>query len=87
MQEIRLLDGDTIIWSSDDCNANSGHDVRSFGPGKGVSFSLTWPGRRSRSGTGKPVCTNQLLPDAKAYELIGRLDRKLSTPVVLEVRA
>jgi hypothetical protein len=32
MQELQLRDGTTIIWSSDDCGANHGHDDRQFTP-------------------------------------------------------
>lgn len=87
VQELRLLDGKSIIWSSDDCNANTGHDVRSFGPGKAVSFTRTWDGRRSRTGTDTKICTNAPEPDPKEYQLVGRLDQKLSDPFALRIRA
>jgi len=87
MQEIRLLDGDTIVWSSDDCSPNRGHDQRSFAAGQTVQFTLNWAGHRSRTGTDTKVCTNQPLPDAKDYQLVGRLGQKLSNPFALEIRA
>jgi hypothetical protein len=86
MQELRLLDTTTIIWSSDDCSPNSGHDVRSFAPGKRVSFTLTWNGRRSRTGTGGVTCSATApVPDSAVYQLVARLDQDLSSPFALQV--
>jgi hypothetical protein len=87
MQELRLMDGDTIIWSSDDCNANKGSNVHSFAPGKQVSYTLTWNGHRSRTGAGSKVCVATApTPDPAVYQLIARLDAKLSAPFALRVR-
>jgi hypothetical protein len=83
-QELRLMDGDIVVWSSDDCNARSGTDVRSFSPGKEISFTLTWGGMRSRTGTGAVNCSAPA-PDAKTYQLLARLDQKLSTPFSLRI--
>src|SRR5690606_18734488 len=47
VQELRLLYQDRIIWSSDDCNPNTGTDVRTFQPGQEVSFTRRWDHRRS----------------------------------------
>jgi hypothetical protein len=90
-QELRLLDpdGSTIVWSSDDCGANHGHDAHSFGPGAEVSYTLTWNGRRSRgSASTSRTCTSAArAPDPGAYGLVARLDRTLSTPYTLTIRA
>jgi hypothetical protein len=88
MQELRLLDGTTLVWSSDDCNANRGHNMQSFGPGRQVSYTLTWNGRRSRTGVGEKTCdANADAPDVAQYQLVARLDLKMSTPFALRVRA
>ena len=88
MQELRLTDGAVTIWSSDDCSPNKGHDVRSFGVGKEVSFTLQWTGRRSRTGAGAVTCvTGAPTPAPAVYQLVARLDLKYSAPFVLRVRA
>jgi hypothetical protein len=84
MQELRLMDKDIVIWSSDDCNARKGTDPRSFAPGKEVSFTLTWAGNRSRTGVGAVNCSAPA-PQPASYQLVARLDRKLSTPVDLRI--
>ena len=87
VQELRLLDGSTIIWSSDDCNANRGRNVRSFQPGKVVSYTLTWTGRRSRTGAGAVTCVaGAPTPEPAVYQLVARLDRLLSSPFALRVQ-
>ena len=78
------MDADILVWSSDDCNPRSANDVRSFAPGKEISFTLTWSGLRSRTGTGAVNCTAPA-PDAKTYQLVARLDQKLSAPFSLRV--
>jgi hypothetical protein len=85
VQELRLVDGDIIIWSSDDCSPNKGHDNRSFTAGKEVSFTITWNGRRSRTGTGAVNCAGAA-PDGAVYQLVARLDSVLSSPYALRVQ-
>jgi hypothetical protein len=88
MQELRLLDGTTMIWSSDDCNANRGRNVQSFAPGRQVSYTLTWNGHRSRTGVGEKTCVaGAPTPEPAVYQLVARLDQKLSEPFSLRVRA
>jgi hypothetical protein len=84
-QELKLIDGEKVIWSSDDCNARHGTDVRKFGPDEAVAFTLTWNGRRSRSGTGATNCTTAPVPAIGTYALQGRLETALSTPVALRL--
>jgi len=86
MQELRLNDAATTIWSSDDCGANQGHDDRSFDAGQEAVFTLTWLGRRSRGGDGTVVCEAPA-PDAATYQLVARLDQKLSAPFEIRVKA
>ncbi len=88
MQELRLTDGSVVIWSSDDCSPNKGHDVRSFGAGREVSFTLRWTGRRSRTGAGATTCVANASPPAPSmYQLVARLDLKYSAPFPLQVKA
>lgn len=84
MQELRLMDKDIVVWSSDDCNARRGNDVRSFGPGKEISFTLTWSGTRSRTGAGAVNCSAPA-PDPASYQLVARLEQKLSNPFELRL--
>lgn len=84
MQELQLLDKEIVLWSSDDCNARKGSDVRSFSPGKEFSFTLTWAGTRSRTGAGAVNCAAPA-PQPATYQLIARLDRKLSAPFELRI--
>jgi hypothetical protein len=87
MQELRLLSGTTVIWSSDDCNANRGRSVQSFAPGKQVSYTLTWNGHRSRTGVGEKTCVaGAPTPEPAVYQLVARLDQKFSEPFTLRVR-
>jgi hypothetical protein len=84
-QELRLLDGAKVIWSSDDCNARHGTDVRKFAPDDAVAFTLTWDGRRSRSGTGATNCTTAPVPAIGTYALQGRLEAALSKVVAIRL--
>jgi hypothetical protein len=84
-QELRILLDGTLVWSSDDCSARKGSDVRSLTPGKEISFTLSWAGTRSRTATGAVDC-NAASPNAATYQLVARLDQKLSQPVALRVR-
>lgn len=78
------MDKEIVVWSSDDCNARHGNDVRSFAPGKEISFTLTWAGDRSRTGAGAVNCTAPA-PQPAPYQLVARLDRKLSNPFDLRI--
>jgi hypothetical protein len=86
-QELRLQDASGIVWSSDDCNPRHGMDVRSYPPGKQDTFSLTWPGLRSRSGTGAPECSGTTAPAVGVYDLVARLDKKFSAPFAIKISA
>jgi hypothetical protein len=85
-QELRLVNGKAIVWSSDDCNPNRGRNISSFPPGRQVSYTLTWAGRRSRTGTGAVNCALGA-PDPGTYQLVARLDQKLSEPFAVHIEA
>jgi hypothetical protein len=84
VQELRVMDREFVVWSSDDCNARRGNDVRALGPGKEVAFTLSWAGSRSRSGAGDVNCSAPA-PDPAPYQLVARLDQKLSKAFDLRV--
>ena len=86
VQELRLLDQDRVIWSSDDCNPNTGADVRSFASGQEVSFTRRWAGTRSRAGDGSVNCSAGAPDTAATLQLVARLDQKLSAPFALRVK-
>ncbi|HEY3007419.1 MAG TPA: hypothetical protein VGJ63_05055 [Micromonosporaceae bacterium] len=85
LQELRIVEGATAekVWSSDDCGAARGTDVRSFPPNYEREYLVTWNGRASTKCTsgmpGGPV------PAAGAYQVFGRLGTKLSDPVTLTI--
>jgi hypothetical protein len=83
LQELRIVKGATAekVWSSDDCGAARGTDVRSFPPNFEREYLVTWNGRASTK------CTSAMpggpVPAAGAYQVLGRLGTKLSDPVML----
>jgi hypothetical protein len=86
-QELRLVDGSgAIVWSSDDCNPNHGHDVRTLAPGQAISFQRNWDGMLTLSGTGQRGCTTSKVRGGE-YDLVARLDQIVSTPFKLHVQA
>ncbi|HEX6871294.1 MAG TPA: hypothetical protein VF163_09380 [Micromonosporaceae bacterium] len=88
VQELYLLDvdGRTKIWSTDDCSPNRGTNLSSFSPGRQVSYTLTWNGRRSRTGTGAINCQAPA-PQPAVYQLVARLGAKTSAPFALRLKA
>jgi hypothetical protein len=86
VQELRVLAGGVLIWSSDDCSPNHGNEVSTFDPGQEAKFTLTWNGRVSRTGTGTVTCVATApAPQPGAYQVIGRLGDKLSEPFILRL--
>jgi hypothetical protein len=86
VQELQLRYGDVIVWSSDDCGANHGEDLKQFTPGLEVSFDRQWPRVRSRTGNNTVDCNLTIGPDPGEYELVARLDQKFSAPFPLTIR-
>jgi len=81
MQELQVLQGTTVVWSSDDCKPDTGKSVRTFQAGQEAPFTLRWSGRVSRTGTGAVICeATAQAPPIGAYNLVGRLDKKYSEP-------
>jgi hypothetical protein len=84
VQELLLQAEGITIWSSDDCGANHGQDLKEFAAGMEVSYTRTWPGHRSRGGNNTVECTAPV-PGPGVYQLVARLDRKLSPPFDLKI--
>jgi hypothetical protein len=81
MQELQILQGATVVWSSDDCKPDTGKSIRTFQPGQEAPFTLRWSGKVSRGGTGSVICeATAPAPAIGAYSLVGRLDKKFSEP-------
>jgi hypothetical protein len=86
-QELILYNGDTVIWSSDDCSTNHSADVQNLSAGESRPFTLTWNGVRSRSGTSEKTCTNGTQPDPGDYQLVARLGSERSAPASVHLTA
>jgi hypothetical protein len=80
-QELRIAQGAVKLWSSDDCGAGTGSDVRTLRPGEQIDqFNVTWNGRASTD------CQTKPLPAPGTYQLIGRFGTRWSEPVSLTIR-
>jgi hypothetical protein len=87
-QELTLLDATGVtVWSSNDCSNDNSSDIETLTAGKVRSFTLTWNGLRSRSGTNHPTCTDATAPNPGDYQLIARLDTLKSAPFTLHITA
>ncbi|MEU4156068.1 adhesin [Actinoplanes sp. NPDC026670] len=82
-QEIYIALGAQRVWSSDQCAAVKGNDVQTLAPGAEKTFEVTWNGKQSNQCTGSSA--SGPIPATGAYQLLGRLDTIVSTPVVLTV--
>jgi len=87
-QELRIMQGETLIWSSDHCRPTGTSFVRTFKPGESVKADVVWDGRKTVR-DGKVECANPPPADMRAeagnYLLVGRLDDAYSQAVPLEV--
>ena len=89
-QELRLLQGDTVIWSSDDCsNATQYNYPQQFAPGYERSFPIVWHGYRTRAASGQQNCSEVPAnrPAPGEYALVGRLGTLFSPPMTLTIRS
>jgi hypothetical protein len=84
-QELYLDQGARKYWSSDDCGATRGNDVRQFAPGDERLFKITWNGRESST------CASGLdagpAPPPGQFDLRARLGTLISNPVALTIIA
>ncbi|WP_238015381.1 hypothetical protein KZZ52_01370 [Dactylosporangium sp. AC04546] len=79
-QELYLQVGASKIWSSDQCDAPHGTELKTLKPGIEVEYSNTWNGKATNNG-----CENREVPPAGKYQLVGRLDTKISEPVNVQL--
>ncbi len=81
-QEIRIMQGEQRIWSSDDCDPQRGSHVETLLPGRTIDrFWVTWDGR-----TSAPNCAGErVVVPAGTYQIIARVGTKYSEPVTLRV--
>ncbi|GAA0738058.1 hypothetical protein Drose_01315 [Dactylosporangium roseum] len=79
-QEMYLQVGAVKMWSSDDCDAPHGSKMITLKPNIEQSFSLDWNGKASNNG-----CANREIPPAGKYQLVGRLDTKISEPAQVQL--
>lgn len=80
-QELRLLQGKSRIWSSDDCDPSHGSYLTTFHPGTHVTYTLIWAGTTSTPGCKSPRTT---VPPG-TYQLLGRVGTKVSDPVNITI--
>jgi hypothetical protein len=83
LQELFVKSGAEKVWSSDTCGTAKGSDVQSFTPNFERSYQVTWNGQNS-SRCANGVANGESAP-AGAYQVFGRLDTKLSSPVKLTI--
>ena len=68
------------LWSSGHCDAPHGSQPTTLKPKIELSFSISWNGKATNNG-----CANREVPPAGKYELVGRLDTKLSAPATVQL--
>jgi hypothetical protein len=50
VNEITIISGPALIWSTDHCNTSTATDVRTLAPNQPVSFTATWDGMQTSKG-------------------------------------
>jgi hypothetical protein len=90
-QELRLMQDDRIVWSSDDCRPEGFQDYNrdeQLAPGTEMPFFIWWEGYRTRDGIGEHTCERSATTTVGpgAYVLVARLGTKLSEPSPVAVR-
>jgi hypothetical protein len=84
-QELQVRQGSTVVWSSDHCNTPQASDVRGFGPNIESRFSLRWNTYRVAPHECDPP-SNAEPAAVGSYQVVARLDTKLSAPVPFEIQ-
>lgn len=87
-QELRIMQGNALIWSSDHCKAAGTSFLQKLAPGGEVMATVYWDGRKTVR-DGKVDCTKPAPLDMRAaagdYQLVGRLQDSYSPVVQLRV--
>jgi hypothetical protein len=79
-QELYLQIGTTKAWSSDVCSPAHGSDVVTMQPNIEHLYTTNWNGLASNNG-----CSGRKPPGIGKYELLARLDTKISEPVAVQL--
>ncbi|MCE6999532.1 hypothetical protein LZG04_32675 [Saccharothrix sp. S26] len=77
---VTSADGATRLWSSNDCFATEGSEVRVMRPGERFTYSLQWAGS-----TSEPGCRKHSRLGAGDYLLTAVVAGKASNPVIFRV--
>lgn len=77
---VTTADGATRLWSSNDCLATEGSEVRVLQPGERFDYGLRWPGT-----TSEPGCAAQGLLGPGDYLVVAKVAGKASNPVVFRL--
>lgn len=77
---VTSADGGTRLWSSNDCFATEGSEVRVLRPGEVFDFGLKWLGS-----TSEPGCAKHTRLGPGDYLLSARVAGKASDPVVFRM--
>ncbi|WP_246018649.1 hypothetical protein [Saccharothrix australiensis] len=77
---VTTADGATRLWSSNDCFATEGTEVRVLRPGEVFEYGLEWLG-----GTSEPGCAKHTRLGPGDYLLTARVAGKSSDPVVFRM--
>jgi hypothetical protein len=79
-QELHVVQNGQTVWSSDYCqDAHGQRDVRTFGPGIESRFTRGWDGSVGQA------CANPTPAAAGTYQLVAKLDTKVSAPVTFTI--
>jgi hypothetical protein len=79
-QELHITQNGQTLWSSDACQVGAGqNNVVTFGPGIEDSFKIGWDGTAGQS------CTGGRALAAGTYQIVAKLDTKVSSPVTFTV--
>jgi hypothetical protein len=80
---LRMGTGATRVWSTRECGAPSGSEVRELAPDFEISHFIVWQGQSSRICQGGEPAGGQVEPGE--YQLIARLGTAHSQPVTITV--
>jgi hypothetical protein len=79
--EITVISGPALIWSTDHCNASTEKDIKEFAPGQEWSVNVVWIGKQTAKG-----CKVRNMAQAGAYWAHGRNGSLNSDGMKFEVR-
>ena len=79
--EITVISGPALIWSTDHCNASTEKDLKEFAPGQEWSVDVVWIGKQTAKG-----CKVRNMAQSGAYWAHGRNGSLNSDGMKFEVR-